>query len=138
MSSGQQKAQENVQRLTQWIAERDQQGDFNEYERQGKINRQALCSELDFSRSVVTQNPRVKKLLGEAESRWFNHKQQDSKAHEAARERSEKRVAEVNADVSRLQDEIARLKAENAALRRTLEKYAAMDEIIQSTGYAPR
>lgn len=137
-SSNAQKAKENAEKLTAWIAERDAQQDFVEYERQGKINRQALCEELDFSRSVVTQNPAVKQLIADAEARWYDTQLLDSKAHDAARERSEKRVAQTNADVSLLQDELAKLKAENAALKRALQKYAAMDEVIQATGYSPR
>jgi len=138
MANGQQKAQQNIAKITQWISERDSMKDYGEYERQGKINRQALCAELDFGRSVIAQNPTVKKLLSEAEARWFNTKEVDAKAHDAARERSEKRVAQSNADKSKLLDEVAKLKAENAALKLQLKKYAAMDEIIQQTGMFPR
>jgi len=138
MSNGQQKAQENVQRLTTWITERNIQKDFGEYERQGKINRQALCAELDFSRSVVNQNPTVRALIEEAESLWYGAKEQDKKAHEAARERSEKRVAKTNMEVSRLMDELARVKAENSELKARLRKYAAMEQVMQQTGMLPR
>lgn len=138
MANGQETGQQYAQRVQQWIAERDAVGDYVEYERAGKINRAALCAELDFGRSVVTQNPIVRECLAEAEGRWFGNKEQDSKAHAAARERSEKRVAQTNADISKLQDEVAKLKAQNSILRRQLEKYEAMDAVIRSTGIAPR
>ncbi|MEI8353955.1 MAG: hypothetical protein WCG22_05545 [Lentisphaerota bacterium] len=138
MSSRRELAQEYAQRVVQWIAERDRRGDHAEYERDGRINRGALCAELDFGRSVLTQNPAVKAALAEAEARWFERRQVDIEAHEAARERAEKRVAERSADVSKLEDELARLKAENALLRRQLERYEAMDEVIRQTGMAPR
>ena len=138
MSNGQQQARENVQRLTAWIAERNVQKDYGEYERQGKINRQALCVELDFGRSVVNQNPTVRALIEEAESVWYGAKEQDKKAHEAARERSETRVAKTNMEVSRLMDELARVKAENSDLKARLRKYAAIEQVMQQTGMLPR
>lgn len=138
MSSRRQLAQAYAGRVEQWIAERDQCGDYLEYERNGKVNRGALCAELDFSRSVVNQNPAVKAALTSAEQRWFGGGQADTWAHEAARERSEKRAAQRASDVSRLEDEVAKLKAENALLRKQLERYAAMDAVIQQTGLAPR
>lgn len=138
MSSRRELAQEYAERVGQWIAERDQCGDYREYERGGKVNRGALCAELDFSRSVINQNPAVKAALASAEQRWFGGSQEDTQAHEAARERSEKRAAQRASDVSRLEDEVAKLKAENALLRKQLERYAAMDAVIQQTGLAPR
>lgn len=56
----------------------------------------------------------------------------------AARERSEKRVASTNAEVSKLMDQIVKLKAENAQLKRENEKYAAMKAVLLETGYQPR
>lgn len=138
MSNGQQKAQQYADRVQKWIAERDAHGDYPEYERSNKVNRAALCDELDFSRSVVNQNPAVKAALAEAEKRWYGEKELDTKAHEAARERSEKRANQRSADVSKLEDVIAKLKAENSTLRKQLERYSAMDEVIQKTGMAPR
>ena len=132
--SGQQKAQENVELVIRWIAERDLQNDFHEYERQGKINRGALCEELDFARSVVNQNPAVKALIAEAEARWYEAKADDVKSLKSASERSEKRVAQTVSDNSKLLDELAKLKAENHLLRTKLEKFEAMEEIIASTG----
>lgn len=134
----QQKAQQYADRVQKWIAERDAHGDYPEYERSNKVNRAALCDELDFSRSVVNQNPAVKAALAEAEERWYAVREQDNKAHEAARERSEKRANQRSADVSKLEDQVAELKAQNSELRKQLKRYAAMDEVIQKTGLAPR
>lgn len=137
-SSGQQKAQEYAQRVGAWIAHREAANDFLEYERNGKINRQALCAELDFGRSVVSQNPAVRAELEDAEQRWYGAKQNDVKAHQAAVERSERRVAKSNNDVNKLLDQIAKLSAENALLRRQLSKYEVMSEILAETGFVPR
>lgn len=137
-SSGQQKAQEYAQRVWAWVAQREAANDFLEYERNGKINRQALCSELDFGRSVVSQNPAVRSALEDAEQRWFGPKQSDVKAHQAALERSERRVAKSNNNVNKLLDQITKLSAENALLRKQLQKYEVMSEILAETGFVPR
>lgn len=134
--SGKQKAEANVKAVEKWIADRDEANDFNEYERQGKINRGALCSELDIARSVTNQNPAVKQLIAEAEKRWYDRPAEDIKSLKAASERYEKRVAVASSEISKLTDEIAKLKAENSELKRQLERYAAMDEVIKSTGLA--
>lgn len=138
MSSCQQKAKDYAQRISQWIAAREAANDFLEYERNGKINRQALCAELDFGRSVVSQNPAVRSALEEAEQRWFGVKINDIKATQAAVERSERRVAKSNNDVNKLLDQIAKLSAENALLRKQLQKYEVMSEILAETGFVPR
>jgi hypothetical protein len=134
MASGTQKAQANNEAVRQWVAARDAAGDYIEYERQGKVNRGALCEELDFARSVVNQNPAVKAILADAEARWYGVREEDTKSLKAATVRSEVRVAKTASDNSRLLDELAKLKAENTLLKRQLEKYAAMDEIIKTTG----
>ncbi|WP_415912786.1 hypothetical protein [Neptuniibacter sp. QD37_11] len=138
MANGKEQGQENALLVQQWITERDAIGDYVEYERNGKVNRAALCSELGFGRSVVTQNPAVKQLLIEAETRWYGTEDQDTKAHDAARNRSEQRVAQTNRTINKLEDKLAEALAENSVLRERLERYEAMDAIIQSTGRAPR
>lgn len=138
MSSRRQLAKEYAERVSKWISERDLYGDYSEYERGGKVNRGALCAELDFSRSVINQNPAVKAALAEAEKRWFGDNHSDAKALKAALGRSEKRAEQRISDVNRLEDQIAKLKAENTLLRRQLERYAAMDAVIQQTGLVPR
>ena len=131
--SGQQKAQQNLVAITQWIEARDKADDFHEYERQGKINRGAVAQELGFARSVFNQNPAVKTLVSQTEERWFGTKE-DAKSLKAAADRSEKRVAKTAADANRLQEEVAKLKAENSMLRKQLEKFKAMSDVIESTG----
>ncbi|WP_420600316.1 hypothetical protein [Neptuniibacter sp.] len=140
--SGQEAGANNAQKVREWVAERDLYEDYMEYRNEVngeyKINRSTLVAELDFSRSVVNQNRTVKDLLAEAELRWYGVKEESSEAHKAARERSEKKTAKRTADVSKLEDELAKLKAENAELRKQLRRFEAMDEIIQKSGMAPR
>lgn len=130
----QERGREIVELVKVWIAERDAQADFSDYERQGKINRSALQKELSFSRSAFQTNADLVNIVTEAELRWFGETPIDIKSIKAAAERSEKIAANTNADNSKLIEELARLKAENNTLRRQLEKFKAMDEVIKSTG----
>ncbi|MDN3558201.1 DUF6262 family protein [Halomonas maura] len=138
MSNGQAKGQENLQAVKQWIAERDALADYGEYERRGIVNRSALFEELNISRSTYGSNPQIRALIEDADVRWYGNKEVDTKAHKAARERSEKKAAATNAEISKLMDQIVKLKAENAQLKRENEKYSAMKEVLLETGYQPR
>lgn len=138
MSNGQAKGQENLEAVKQWIAERETQEDYGEYERRGIVNRSALFSELNISRSTFGSNAEIRKLIEDADARWYGEKEADTKAHKAARERSEKKAAVTNAEVSKLMDQIVKLKAENAQLKRENERYAAMKEVLLETGFQPR
>lgn len=138
MANGRELAQEYAQRVTAWIAEREQQNDYAEYERAGKVNRAALCAELDFGRSVLAQNPAVKEALVAAERRWFSRDEETRASHEAARERAEKATATASQAATKLQDDVARLKAENLLLRKRLAKYEVLQQVLSETGRAPR
>ena len=137
--SGRQKAEENVKALLEWIAQRDAVGDYADYENDGKINRKALCAELDFARSVVSQNPAVKSLLQETENRWFGTEHdKDTDSLKAASERTTRKSDMTTAENARLLDELGKLKAENALLKSQLRRYAAMEDVLISSGIAPR
>lgn len=138
MTSGKKLAKEYSDRVEKWITEREQQKDWAEYERGGKINRAVLCAELDFGRSVITQNPAVNSALKEAEQRWFGLRDETKAGHEAARERSEKATATVSQAASKLRDEVALLKAENQLLRKRLSKFEVLAEVLAETGRTPR
>lgn len=136
MANGQQLGRENEDKVDKWIKARDSAGDYLVYEHQGKIKRASLIEELGFSRSVVTQNGAVNKLLTDAEQRWYGKKRAaDGKSIKAASERKSDLTAAEN---SRLMDELARVKAENTLLKTKLRRYAAMADVLAETGIAPR
>ena len=137
MASGRDVARLYADRVRQWIAERDGLQDFMEYERGGKVNRAALCAELDFGRSVVSQNPAVRRALSMAEERWYGSRI-SALAGDAARERAERRSTRVQRALGNAREQIAGLKAENVLLRQRLGKYEALEEILVETGRLPR
>ena len=138
MASRRELAKNYATRVQAWIAERDAMQDFLDYERGGKVNRVELCAELDFGRSVVSQNPAVRECLREAESRWYEPREMSRQAHEAARERAESRSNRTQRDLSYARDDVAKLKAENDLLRKRLKKYETLEEILIETGRMPR
>ena len=139
MPSGRKIAEEYAARVRDWIAERDAQGDYEDYQRDRKVNRTTLCAELDFGRSVLTQNPNVKAQLLEAEQRWYGHgEKKANQDHDAARERAERKSTLTSRELSTALDENAKLRAENAHLRRKLRKYETLEEILAETGRLPR
>ena len=138
MVSGKQLGRDHAGRVRAWIAERDAMGDYREYERGGKVNRTALCAELDFARSVTIQNPAVRANLLEAERRWYGTRQAGTDAHDAARDRAEHKSIRLQRALNRALDENARLKSEISLLREKLKKYGVIDEILAETGRIPR
>lgn len=137
--NGTQAGNETVQRVQQWINERDALQDYDEYKRAGKINRSVLASELSFSRSSFGTNKALEKLVKDAEMRWYPQtKTEDKKAIKAASERSERRSELTSAENSKLKDENARLKAENLMLKGKLRKFQAMADVLAEYGSSPR
>lgn len=129
--NGQQIAQENLERVKSWIEERNNQRDWHEYAHNNRINRRVLAQELDFAKSVCTQNQAVRALLEEADALWFNAEQVDRAAHEAARERAERRSSQAASSNNALTQRVAELEAENRQLRRELEAYKKQQALIE-------
>ena len=130
--NGQQIAKENVAKIETWIAERDTARDWEEYEYQGKINRTVISAELDFAKSVCTQNKQVRSLLNEAEERWFGWKEISKASHDAARERAEKHSTSISSSNSKLTLRVAELEAENRQLRQELRAYREQQALVES------
>lgn len=129
--NGQQLAQENLARVKAWIEERNQRRDWDEYAFNNRINRRVLADELDFAKSVCTQNQAVRKLLEEADALWFHSERIERAAHEAARERAEVRSGQIATSNNALVQRVAELEAENRQLRRDLEAYKQQQVLIE-------
>ncbi len=130
--NGQQIAQENIAKVEAWIAQRDAARDWGEYEYSGKINRRVLAGELDFAKSVCTQNKHVRSLLNEAEQRWYARREESKASHEAARERAEKHSATVASNNNSMSLRIAELEAENRQLRKELKGYREQQAMVEA------
>lgn len=130
--NGQQIAGENVASVKAWIAERNQRRDWHEYAYNNRINRSVLADELDFSKSVCTQNSAVRALLDASDTLWFNDEVVDKAAHEAARERAQVQSSRITSDNSELQKRAAELEAENRQLRRELSAYKKQQALVET------
>jgi hypothetical protein len=129
--SGQQIAIENVALVKAWIEERNKRRDWNEYAFNNRINRRVIAEELDFAKSVCTQNEAVRSLLEAADGLWFNSEAVDKAAHEAARQRAEIQSGRVSSDNSELKQRLAELEAENRQLRRELDAFKRQQALVE-------
>lgn len=146
--SGQQIAANNLQRFNAWIVERDAANDWQDYIRQGKLNRSEIAKECSFALSVVRQNPAVKLALEALEARLLasgvlqSEKAAPSASTEvrmnATSQAIDKRImaakAKAEQRVKQLEEQNAALKAEVRDLRDQIKIYRHLDEHLCSTG----
>ena len=128
--NGQQKASENVASVIAWVAERNERRDWHEYAYNNRINRRVIAEELNFAKSVCTQNSAVRKILDEADAQWFNNDAVDRAAHEAARERAQIQSSQVSSDNSALQKRLAELEAENQRMRQEIKAFKKQQSLV--------
>lgn len=128
--NGQQKASENVASVISWITERNRLRDWHEYAYNNRINRRVIAEELDFAKSVCTQNSAVRKLLDDADAQWFNNEVVDKAAHDAARERAQIQSSRVSSDNSVLLKRLAELEAENQRMRQEIKAMKKQQALV--------
>lgn len=129
--NGQQIAAENVALVIAWIEERNKRRDWDEYAFNNRINRRVIAEELDFAKSVCTQNEAVRAHLAAADGLWFNSEDVDKAAHEAARRRAEIQSGRVSSNNSELNQRVAELEIENRQLRRELDAYKRQQALVE-------
>lgn len=147
MKSGQQIARDNITKFDAWVAEREVANDWQDYLRNGKLNRSEIAIECGFAKSVLQQNPAVKKALQALEERLAaSHIILPEKAaSEAASESADstarvadKRVmaakARADARVKALEEQNAGLKAEVRDLREHLRRFTHLEDHLGKTG----
>lgn len=145
MASGQQVAEENVRRFTTWAASRTDE-DFRNMVTRGVLSRTEIATECGFAKSALAQNPRIRDALKnlEADLRERGVLPQLVLGDEAGasplslRAAESPRTAQDAERLSRLEQENASLKAENAELKRMLGRYAVLQEVLAETGRLPR
>lgn len=145
MASGQQVAEENVQRFQTWMASKTD-SDFRQMVSRGVLSRTEIAVECGFAKSALAQNPRIREALKSLEGQLRDRGvlpplaqgAQDESAP-AVTQRVDSARAALDAErLSRLEQENASLKAENAELKRLLGRYAVLQDVLAETGRLPR
>lgn len=146
MANGQMLAAANVAKFKAWVVERITAGDWSNYIRQGQLNRTEVAAECGFAKSVLRQNPAVKKKLERLERRLRctgilphgNQAKTDRSSSEAALEVVEHRVmvnhSQTERRVKALEERNAALLAQVRELEARLRNYRHIDEHLGHTG----
>ena len=145
MASGQQVAEENVQRLQTWIASKTD-SDFRQMVSRGVLSRTEIAAECGFAKSALAQNPRIREALKSLEEQLRGRgvlpplaQGEQAQSAPVATQRVDSARTALDAErLSRLEQENASLKAENAELKRLLGRYAVLQDVLAETGRLPR
>lgn len=145
MASGKQIAEQSAQAFATWVAGKTDD-DFLAMANRGVLSRKEIATECGFAKSALDQNPRIKTALRELEDslrqRGVLPKATEKSPEEAAkplmREPGKLRASLDAERMRRLETDHASLKAENAELKRALEKYTLLGEALALTGRLPR
>lgn len=145
MANGQHIAKQNFAAFLAWSASKTDD-DFRQYVHKCKLKRSEIASECCFARSVLIQNPAIKKALETLEQRLRTAgvlpapetvpgaRIQSPSIHDrepSNRQHDSKRL-------SRLEQENAALRAELNEAKRMLERFELMSEFMAETGRMPR
>lgn len=129
--SGKQMGAEYLQRVEAWKARIESLGMVGEYAYAGRVKRTEVARECGFSRSVCVQNEGIRSLLECCDHEWYGTESADKVASSAAVDRAEKRAQTASSDNSHLMARVAKLEAENRALRQQLARYQALELVVQ-------
>lgn len=145
MANGQQLAEQNFRVFCSWI-ETKSNDDFRQMVVRGGLSRREIAAQCGFSSSALNQNPRIKaallaKELLLRESGVLPLREVDRVGDAPPASLIESRSAGRSLDAERLRRlelENAALRAENQELKRQLEKFVILREVLSSTGRLPR
>lgn len=146
MASGKQLAELNFQAFSSWLAAQSDD-DFRQIVVRGGLSRREIASQCGFAVSALNQNPRIKSSLLAKEDSLREAGVLPPKATEEAGEDAPPPVPREagntgrSLDVERLRRlelENASLKAENHELKRQLERFTVLREVLSTTGRLPR
>ena len=145
MASGRQIAEQNAELFAAWVASKADD-DFRAMASRGVLSRKEIATECGFAKSALDQNPRIKTALRELEDslrlRGVLPKATEKSPEEAAkplmREPGKLRASLDAERMRRLETDFASVKAENAELKRALEKHTLLREALALTGRLPR
>ncbi|HVI90618.1 MAG TPA: hypothetical protein VM659_20125 [Dongiaceae bacterium] len=130
--SGQQIAEEHVETLLAYIEGIEERREPLP-RRAGELNRSEIARACGFDRNVLRTNPRCKALIDEADEK--DRKANYDQLHQAEMRREEK--SKTDRDRSALEEQNLRLMAENASLRREVERLRRVEDLMLHTGKTP-
>jgi hypothetical protein len=145
MASGQQIAEHNFQLFDAWRARKLDQ-DFCQMVSRGVLSRKEIAKGCGFAKSALNQNPRIKALLKQTEDDLRlrgilppleNRAVSEGELpvlHDAVKQHTMRD----NERLKRLEQENASLHAENAELKRQLQRFTVLQEALALSGRLPR
>jgi hypothetical protein len=97
------------------------------------LNKSVIAKECGFDRKVFRDNPRCREMIEKADDN--DRKANLTRLEQAEADREQK--AKVDGNQMALEDENLRLKAENASLRRDLDRMKRLSAVVAETGRLP-
>lgn len=156
MSNGRQIAEHNVAVFTAWVASKTDP-DFRSITHRGALSRLVIAQECGFAKSALSQNPRIKSLLNELETRLrasgvlpplsdtIDLEDPQSfppgkHAKSSLRTTGTTSLAtpDLESKLQRLQQENACQRAEIEELRKQLKQFTSIHEALSNSGRIPR
>ncbi|QGZ60524.1 VPA1267 family protein [Paraburkholderia acidisoli] len=146
MASGQQLAEENVRKFATWAASKTDE-DFRNMVARGVLSRTEIAAECGFAKSALAQNPRIRDALKALETSLRERGvlppvasvgESEADAAIPVRRVEPMRAARDAERLSRLEQENASLRAENAELKRLLARFSVLQDALAETGRLPR
>lgn len=144
MPNGQQLKVKNYHAFLNWF-ENKTDDEFKKLVCRGVLNRVLISQEIGFAKSVLAQNPDVRKALGELEERLRNKgilppkvtTMDDNHIALTAEPDSKKRKLD-QARLKRLEGDLAAMRAERDLWRNRAECYEILDHTLIASGRIPR
>ena len=148
MANGKQLSDANFARFTTWLASKSHE-DLRQMvnRRDGVLSRKEISAECGFDTSALRQNPRIKTALMAVEEELREHGilppmvKPDADSATPSSPSTLTSISPKSFDTERLRRlelENASLKTENQELKRQLEKFAVLREVLSTTGRLPR
>lgn len=132
----QDRGEENIQKFEAWIASQTN-ADFKNISYRGSLKRSAIAQGTGFAKSVLQQNPAVKKRLEQLEDELRRKGILPPKTEQRLTEEKENKPKHYDAsqnarrwDRNRLQ----KLEQENLELKTKLRRYEELSEVIAEMG----
>ncbi|CAH0257466.1 hypothetical protein SRABI89_03133 [Pseudomonas koreensis] len=156
MSNGRQIAEHNVAVFTAWVASKSE-SDFRSIVHRGALSRSLIAQQCGFAKSALAQNPRIKSMLNELETKLRASGVLPNSTDSTAlgnpeplastlpAQRSLQDMIESPSTSSCLEAKLQRLQLENACqraeieeLRKQLKQFTSIHEALSNSGRIPR